>query len=1462
MDEINPNKYTAAQLRGWLQQLNLPTAGTKSALVLRLNNIPQNERGVCPIEDNSLATNVTEGVSECEYEDSEAQGNVIEKEEFEKYRQTVLCGGVKINTVNSGRANENEQSANGRDGGANDDDSGLTNECGGYVNNSGDGAMNGVNSGENDCNSGEVNNRSTAYGCNVGGEGVNIGEYRENNNEREQSSIVKAKKISSSGGNTSFALLIELLPEYDGSTAPTIFVAQVRNIMELYSVDISTVKAWLHAKPNYLHEDLNKLLDELIELFGDKENKLSIRRKFEYRKWQYNEDFITYYNDKVVLAERLRIPEDELIEYVIEGIPDNNLKIHANLQCFQSKSQFLLAFSKISLKGREQTYNKGVKRESGVRCYNCNCLGHYASECQKPKREVGACYGCGSLNHLVAVCPDRKVGINKVANEYLRYIRCSFNSNFKNYFYIECLMHTGSPASFVKESIVVQKFAKVNKFELSFFSLNNNKFKTKGRLSFHVYLYGKCVQIEILVVDDSVLTFDCVLGRDFLSEAGLVLTMGGNSVENGNVSKDYVIEGEEFERAIMAIQCEDKSTLDLRIGEEISRDVRGTLEELFLRTYLRPERPVEPETRCEIKVNLEGARPFSCRPRRLSYDEREKLQAILDDYLREGYIRPSESEYASPIVLVKKKTGELRMCVDYRTLNKMTLRDNYPIPLIDELLDRVAGKLYFTKLDLKNGFYHVFVEDESIKYTSFVTPLGQYEFLRMPFGLKIAPSVFQRFVNKVLADMVRDGKLIVYMDDIMVATKDIKGHLEILGSVFERLARNKLELRLDKCEFLKTSVKYLGYEINGNGVKADDTGLQAVRDFPVPTSVHSVRSFLGLTSYFRRFVKDFSIIVKPLSDLTKKDKSFVFGPVELEAFETLKQRLIQSPILALYDPKDETELHCDASNMGFGAILLQKKNDGKWHPVFYYSKRTSDAESRYHSFELETLAVLYALRRFRPYLQGKTFRIVTDCNSLTMTLNRKDMNPRIARWSLEFQDYDYILEHRPGSRMQHVDALSRSLQVMVIEGNSFEENLVICQNRDPKLVELKDSLQTRQSKMFEMRNGILYRKTNKDDRVLFCVPEAMENHVFYKYHDEIGHVGVDKMVDLISRSYWFPQLRRKALEHVQNCLKCIAYSDKPGKEEGFLNNIPKSTTPFDVVHIDHYGPVDNGRSLKHVLVVIDASTKFVRLYATKTTKTKEVVKHLKDYFRAYSRPRCIVSGRGTAFTSAEFQDFLREHGVRHVKVATGSPQANGQVERVNRSLGPMLAKLVRPEEGVYWDTVLDKVEYALNNTVHRAIGQHPSVMLFGLGQRGPTVDLLKECVLSDVSRVGQNNHFELRQEAPKKQEAMHDYNKKYYDKRRRAGTEYEVGDYVVIRNFDSSTGVSRKLIPKFRGPYRVAKVLRNDRYLLEDVEGYQQSRNPYKGVWAVGNIRPWFRGRNRVNTTRDQVISFVRIAEL
>jgi len=276
---------------------------------------------------------------------------------------------------------------------------------------------------------------------------------------------------------------------------------------------------------------------------------------------------------------------------------------------------------------------------------------------------------------------------------------------------------------------------------------------------------------------------------------------------------------------------------------------------------------------------------------------------------------------------------------------------------------------------------------------------------------------FFKFANKIFSDLVKEDKVLIYMDDILIATKDSKSHVEILTEVFKRLVDNKLELRLDKCEFLQKEIKYLGYIISGEGIKPDSKGMQAVKDFPVPTKTHEVQSFLGLCSYFRRFVKDFSTKAKPLYDLVRKDRKFEFGAKELECFEILKVNLLEAPILALYNPKDPTELHCDASALGFGSILMQKKKDSKFHPVFYFSKRTTDVEAKYHSFELETLAVVYSLQRFRIYLQGIQFKIVTDCSALTLALNKKELCPRTTRWALFLQDYDYTLEHRAGKRM-------------------------------------------------------------------------------------------------------------------------------------------------------------------------------------------------------------------------------------------------------------------------------------------------------------------------------------------------------------------------------------------------------------------------------------------------------------
>lgn len=301
------------------------------------------------------------------------------------------------------------------------------------------------------------------------------------------------------------------------------------------------------------------------------------------------------------------------------------------------------------------------------------------------------------------------------------------------------------------------------------------------------------------------------------------------------------------------------------------------------------------------------------------------------------------------------------MCVDYRALNKLTERDNYPLPLIEDQIDRLHGKKFFSCLDLKDRFYHVPVAENSIKFTSFVTPFGQYEFLRMPFGLRNAPSVFQRFVNLIFRTLVDSNKVLINMDDIMIATDSIEEHENILREVFKIVERFSLNLKLSKCKFFFEEIDYLGYRIRDSDFKSNPVNIEAVESFPVPKCSRDVHSFLGLASYFRKFIRHFATIAKPLYDLIRKDAVFQFGKNELEVFNAIKRMLVSAPILAIYSPNDPTELHCDASSLGYGAILLQKKSDEQWHPCFYFSKRSTDAESRYHSFELETLAIINAL---------------------------------------------------------------------------------------------------------------------------------------------------------------------------------------------------------------------------------------------------------------------------------------------------------------------------------------------------------------------------------------------------------------------------------------------------------------------------------------------------------------------
>ncbi|XP_011873545.1 PREDICTED: uncharacterized protein LOC105565169, partial [Vollenhovia emeryi] len=710
---------------------------------------------------------------------------------------------------------------------------------------------------------------------------------------------------------------------------------------------------WFHAKSEHLEIPVAQLIDRMEKMFDYRPAKIELRRKFEKRHWRTDEPFSDYYYDKVILASKLSIDDDELIDCVIDGIPETPLRNQARMQRFKTKEDLMRAFEQIKLrpenKNRQGRYgersrdkteekppskSKEGEQRQGSKCYNCNKEGHIAKNCDKARRERGSCYECGSTDHLVRDCKKKKqttavaaaatspkesqgeisnvIVSRECDNEYRKRAEVQISvDELECKFIADLQLDTACPISLIKTRFIPPSLITRVKSE-HYEGINGSALEVQGIVKANIRIENAIAKDVILrIVPERTMKCDALVGRDALKKLGLTMNKQPQECEAKNIANE-ILSIDVSETVSNAIDMLD-------IGPDLPYAVRCQVKEKFQTKYLQAERPTEPKIKAELKLSIKDKQPFHHAPSRLTVGEKGKLRAILDDLLKRGIIRPSVSEYASRTVLVQKKNGTTRLCIDFRTLNKITARENYPLPIIEEQVEALAGKRYFTSLDLKEGFHHVNVHDDSIKYTAFITPFGQFEYLKMPFGLKNAPARFQRYVNEIFEPLIRTGLVLVYIDDFLIATETVEEHMEVLDHVLKILVENKLELRQNKCKFMYTKIEFLGYMISGDGIQPNNAGITAVKCFPMPTCAREVQSFLGLSSYFRKFIKDFSLIAGPLYDLVKKDAIFQFGPKQREAFELLKDKLTSRPILSIYNPTDETELHCDASARGYGA---------------------------------------------------------------------------------------------------------------------------------------------------------------------------------------------------------------------------------------------------------------------------------------------------------------------------------------------------------------------------------------------------------------------------------------------------------------------------------------------------------------------------------------------------------------
>lgn len=423
----------------------------------------------------------------------------------------------------------------------------------------------------------------------------------------------------------------------------------------------------------------------------------------------------------------------------------------------------------------------------------------------------------------------------------------------------------------------------------------------------------------------------------------------------------------------------------------------------------------------EIHTNTQV--PLRQRARRLPIHQREEGERQVQDMLEKGLIEPSQSPWASPVVLVRKKDGSTRFCIDYRRLNDVTIKDAYPLPRIDESLDALSGADCFSTLDLASGYWQVGLAPAAKEKSAFVTNNGLYQFNVMPFGLSNAPSTFERLMERVLAGL-QWQLCLVYLDDVIVFSQGIPQHIKRLEEVLTRIETAGLKLKPKKCHLFRRKVDFLGHVVSGQGIATNPEKIKAVEEWGTPKDLHEVRSFLGLCSYYRRFIKGFSTIAKPLTRLTEKGREFDWGQEQEEAWLELKGKLVSSPVLAYPDPGLQFILDTDASGYGIGAVLSQVQN-GEERVIAYGSRTLTREERRYCVTRRELLAVVYFVKQFRHYLYGRKFLIRTDHGALRWLLNFKDPQGQVARWIEVLDTYSYEIQHRPGVRHGNADAMSR-----------------------------------------------------------------------------------------------------------------------------------------------------------------------------------------------------------------------------------------------------------------------------------------------------------------------------------------------------------------------------------------------------------------------------------------------------
>lgn len=855
---------------------------------------------------------------------------------------------------------------------------------------------------------------------------------------------------------------------------------------------------------------------------------------------------------------------------------------------------------------------------------------------------------------------------------------------------------------------------------------------------------------------------------------------------------------------------------NIETEHELSPEERKMLKEAILHFDCTSEQNLGKTTLIEHEIELnEGGKMKDLPMYRYSPKIWEKIQEELERWKKLQVIEECTSEFASPLVPVKKSNGKIRVCLDSRKINSVTRKDAYPMRNMAEIFHRLKKAKYFSIVDLKDAYFQIPLKESSRNYTAFRTPKGLFRFRVVPFGLKNAPFTMNRLMNLAIGFDL-EPHVFIYLDDIIIATETLAEHIKMLKEVAMRLKKAGLTISVEKSRFCRKQVRYLGYLLTENGLSIDAAKLEPILNYPRPKTIRDVRRLMGLMGFYQKFITRYSHVTSPITDLLKKSKKFKWNDEAENALNELKSILTSAPVLANPDYTRPFFIETDASQLAVGAALLQEFDEGK-RIIGYFSKKLTNTQRKYSATEKECLAVLLAIENFRHYIEGSVFTVITDCKSLTwlFSLSATSANSRLLRWALKLQSYDFTLQYRKGKDNVLADCLSRITSLSVVD-KEYDDLI-------SKILKQPGNYQN-----FAVKDKRIYKYMDEvgkigDKRFTWkYYPPEFERLEIIRITHEPAHLGYEKTINSLKERYFWPRMAADTKQYCQNCIPCktskglnINPTPPMGSQKKFCDY------PWQFLTFDYVGPFPPSGKARHtcLLVVTDVFSKFILVQPFKQATAASLVQYVEQsIFLMFGVPEMVLTDNGAQFVAKEFKALLDRYGVKHWLTPSYHPQSNN-TERVNKVITTAIRASLKGNHR-QWTEHIYEIASAIRNSIHDSTKYSPFFLTFGRNvvTNGKEFQRIRDTNIQAVPIMNDQERDILYQEVRKNLSDAYQKQSKYYNLRsNRQAPSYIVGEKVLKKHTvlsDKSKDYCAKLGPKYSEAV-VRRVL-GDSYELMD----------------------------------------------